>query len=58
VREHLLARKAPVKGAAVFVATCLDAGPGLLADHAGQQIVGELLGLGDNALGAAVAKLP
>jgi ParB family chromosome partitioning protein len=57
VREHLLARKAPVKGAAVFVATWLDAGPGLLADHAGQQIVGELLGLGDNALGAAVAKL-
>jgi ParB family chromosome partitioning protein len=29
----------------VLVATCLDAGPGLLADHAGQQIVGELLGL-------------
>jgi ParB family chromosome partitioning protein len=57
VREHLLARKTPVKGAAVFVATCLDAGPGLLADHAGQQIVGELLTLGDNALGAAVAKL-
>jgi hypothetical protein len=57
MREHLLARKAPVKGAAVFVATCLDAGPGLLADHAGQQIVGELLTFGDNALGAAVAKL-
>jgi ParB family chromosome partitioning protein len=41
----------------VFVARCLDAGPALLVDHAGQQIVGELLGLGDNPLDAAVAKL-
>jgi ParB family chromosome partitioning protein len=57
VREHLLSRKTPVKGAAVFVATCLDAGPGLLADHAGQQIVGELLGLGDSPVGSAIAKL-
>jgi ParB family chromosome partitioning protein len=57
VREHLLARKTPVKGAAVFVARCLDAGPALLADHAGQQIVGELLGLGDSPLDATVAKL-
>jgi ParB family chromosome partitioning protein len=57
VREHLLSRKTPVKGTAVFVATCLDAGPGLLADHAGQQIVGELLGLGDSPVRAAIAKL-
>jgi ParB family transcriptional regulator, chromosome partitioning protein len=57
VREHLLARKTPVKGAAVFVATCLDAAPRLLADHAGQQIVEELLGLGDESLCSAVAKL-
>lgn len=57
MREHLLARKTPVKGTAVFVATCLDVGPGLLADHAGQQIVGELLGLGEDSVGAAIAKL-
>ena len=57
VRDHLLARKTPVKGAAVFIATCLDAGPGLLVDHAGQQIVGELLGLGDKPIRDAVAKL-
>lgn len=57
VREHLLTRKTPLKGAAIFVATCLDAGPGLLADHAGQQIIGELLGLGDQAVGSVVAKL-
>ena len=46
VRDRLLARKTPVKGAAVFVATCLDAGPGLLADHAGRQIVGRAAGPG------------
>jgi ParB family chromosome partitioning protein len=57
VRDHLLARKTPVKGAAVFIATCLDAGPGLLVDHAGQQVVGELLGLGDKPIRDAVAKL-
>ena len=57
VREHLLARKTPVKGAAVFMATCLDAGPGLLGDYTGQQIIGELLGLGDDSVGSAVAKL-
>ena len=57
VRDRLLARKTPVKGAAVFVATCLDTGPGLLADHAGRQIVGELLGLGENSISAALAKL-
>ena len=57
VRDRLLARRTPVKGAAVFVATCLDTGPGLLADHAGRQIVGELLGLGENPISAALAKL-
>jgi ParB family chromosome partitioning protein len=57
VRDHLLTRKTPVKGAAVFMATCLNAGPGLLVDHAGQQIVGELLGLGDSPVSAAVGKL-
>ena len=30
---------------------------GVLVDHAGQQIVGELLGLGDNPIRTAVAKL-
>jgi ParB family transcriptional regulator, chromosome partitioning protein len=57
VREHLLARKTPVKGAAVFVATCLEAAPGLPADYAGQQVIGELLGLGDGTLEAAIQKL-
>jgi ParB-like chromosome segregation protein Spo0J len=57
VRDHLLSRKAPVKGAAVFITTCLDAGPGLLADYAGGQIAGELLGLGDNPVSGTVAKL-
>jgi len=50
VRDHLLARKAPVKGAAVFVATCLERGPGLLADHAGRQVIAELLSLGQASL--------
>ena len=49
--------KTPVKGAAVFVATCLERGPSLLVEHGGRQIVGELLGLGDTSLRAAIAKL-
>jgi ParB family chromosome partitioning protein len=58
VQDRLLARKTPVKGAAVFVATCLEQGPGLLVEHAGRQIAGELLGLGETPLRAAVGKLP
>jgi ParB family transcriptional regulator, chromosome partitioning protein len=57
VREHLLARKTPVKGAAVFVAACLERGPGLLVDHAGRQAVSELLGLGEASLHDTVSKL-
>ena len=57
VREHLLARKTPVKGAMVFVATCLERGPGLLVDHAARHIVAELLGHADTSLHEAVAKL-
>ena len=57
VRDRLLARKTPVKGAAVFVATCLEHGPGLLVEHAGRQIAGELLGLGETPLREAVNKL-
>src|SRR5258705_8074863 len=48
----------PVKGAAVFVAPCLEQGPGLLVDHAGRQIAVELLGLGATPLREAVDKLP
>src|SRR5258705_3826679 len=48
----------PVKGAAVFVAPCLEQGPGLLVDHAGRQIAVELLGLGETPLREAVDKLP
>jgi ParB family chromosome partitioning protein len=58
VRDGLLARKTPVKGAAVFVATCLEHGPGVLVQHAERQIAGELLGLGETPLRAAVDKLP
>jgi hypothetical protein len=47
-----------VKGAAVFVASCLERGPGLLVEHGGREIVGELLGLGETPLRAAVDKLP
>ena len=50
--------KTPVKGAAVFVAACVELGPGLQVDHAGRQIAGELLGLGETPLRAAVDKLP
>jgi ParB family chromosome partitioning protein len=57
VREHLLARKTPVKGAMVFVATCLERGPGLLVDHAGRQAVAELLGLTETSRHDTVAKL-
>ena len=57
VRDHLLARKAPVKGAAVFVATCLERGPGLLADHAGRQVIAELLSLGQASLRDTVTTL-
>jgi ParB family chromosome partitioning protein len=49
--------KTPVKGATVFVATCLERGPGLLVDHAGQQVVSELLGLGQASLHDTVTKL-
>jgi ParB family chromosome partitioning protein len=41
----------------VFVATCLERGPGLLVDHAGQQTVGELLGLEQASLHDTVTKL-
>ena len=41
----------------MFVATCLERGPGLLVDHAGQQVVGELLGLGQASLHDTVTKL-
>jgi ParB family chromosome partitioning protein len=41
----------------VFVAACLERGPGLLVDHAGQQVVGELLGLGQASLHDTVTKL-
>jgi ParB family chromosome partitioning protein len=57
VRDKLLSRKTPIKGAAVFVATCLERGPGLLADHAARQIVGELLGLGETPLHEVIGKL-
>lgn len=57
VRDRLLARKTPVKGAAVFITTCQELGPGLLVEHAGRQIAGELLGLGETPLRAAVSKL-
>ena len=58
VRDHLLSRKTPVKGAMVFVATCLEHDPGLLTEHAGRQLAGDLLGLGETPLGKAVDKLP
>lgn len=57
VREHLLARKTPVKGAMAFVAACLERGPGLLADHAASAVAGDLLGLGEGSLHDAVAAL-
>lgn len=34
--------KTPVKGAAVFVATCLERGPSLLVEHEGSQRLTEL----------------
>lgn len=55
VRDTLLARKTPVKGAAVFVTGCLERGPGLLAEHSARHLAGELLGLDD--VGAAVSRL-
>ena len=41
----------------MFVATCLERGPSLLVEHGGRQIVGELLGLGETSLRAAMAQL-
>jgi ParB family chromosome partitioning protein len=49
--------KTPLKGGAIFVATCLEHGPGLLAEHAGRQLAAELLGLGDTTLHDAIGKL-
>ena len=57
VRDKLLARKTPVKGAMVFIAGCVEQGPGLLTEHAGRQIAAHLLGVEGSALHAAVAKL-
>jgi ParB family chromosome partitioning protein len=57
VRDTLLARKTPPKGSAVFVATCLAYGPGLLAEYCGRQLVGELLGLGTTTVRDTVDKL-
>jgi ParB family chromosome partitioning protein len=57
VRDKLLSRKTAIKGAAVFVATCLERAPGLLADHAARQLVGELLGLGGSPLRDVIDKL-
>ncbi|KAA0093578.1 nuclease [Mycolicibacterium sp. P1-18] len=45
VRDTLVSRNTPPKGSAVFVAGCLERGPGLLAEHGGRQLLGELLGL-------------
>jgi ParB family chromosome partitioning protein len=57
VRDHLLARKTPVKGAAVFVTTCLERGPGLLVEHTGRQLVSDLLGRGEASIRDTVARL-
>ena len=50
-------RKTPVKGASVFIATCLTQGPDLLIDHTGEQLACELLGLGVTPLRSAAAQL-
>jgi ParB family chromosome partitioning protein len=42
----------------VFVATCLEQGPGLLVEHAGRQLTVELLGLAETPLREAIDKLP
>ena len=41
----------------MFVATCLERGPGLLADHAGRQVIAELLSLGQASLRDTVTTL-
>jgi ParB family chromosome partitioning protein len=46
--NKLLARKAPPKGAATFVARCLTRDSYILAQHEGEQTAAELLGLNDS----------
>ncbi|KUI34195.1 ParB N-terminal domain-containing protein [Mycobacterium sp. GA-2829] len=47
VRERLLSRKTPAKGTTVFVARCLEQGPGLLTDHNARHLAADLLGVDD-----------
>jgi ParB family chromosome partitioning protein len=49
--------KNPLKGGTVFVATCLEHGPSLLAEHTGRQLATALLGLRDTTLRDAIGKL-
>lgn len=59
VKDKLLSRKTPPKGAAIFIAGQLAAHSHLLTSNGAGQLTRELLGLADNAsLATAVTELP